>query len=214
MDSNYTEEHKARLHRAGLVDARVDCVALLVQEGLHGAGMQRALQQRAAAATGAGGGNIGGNAGGNGAAIVASQDRPLGEGALEGYLACQQWLAQGLDGETLAARIVRRIFAIWPCEAADYQRRYDEFLEKELENPRGTYYLSSSEWMAAVEELRNEVGRARELGQLPSEKAVRRCLKLLLTHSPQPAGAATGTATTLPAGLGGDAVSRQQAGMA
>ncbi len=210
MDINYNEEHKARLHRAGLVDALMDCLALLVQEGLRGAGMQCALQQRVAAATSAGAVS--------GAATFATQDRPVGEGALEGYLACQQWLAQGLDGETLAARIVRRIFAIWPCEAADYQRRYDEFLEKELENPRGTYYLSSSEWMAAVEGLRNEVVRARELGQLPSETEVRRCLKLLLTHSPLPAGTPTSTSinlpTNLPANLSGDAGSRQQAGLA
>ena len=173
MDINYNEEHKARLHRAGLVDALMDCLALLVQEGLRGAGMQCALQQRVAAATSAGAVS--------GAATFATQDRPVGEGALEGYLACQQWLAQGLDGETLAARIVRRIFAIWPCEAADYQRRYDEFLEKELENPRGTYYLSSSEWMAAVEGLRNEVVRARNRA---SCRAKRRCAAVSSCCSP------------------------------
>ena len=108
------------------------------------------------------------------------------EGAHDGYLACRHWLAQGLDGEALAARIVQRIFTIWPREAADYQLRYDEFLEKELENPRATYYLSSHEWMAAVEALRDDVMRARDLNQPATPKLVRRCLKLLLTHTPQP----------------------------
>ena len=138
MDINHNEEHKARSH-CGLVDALVDCLALLVQDGLRGAGMQRALQQRVAAATSAGV-----------AALGATARRPLrhrtarwARARLEGYLACQHWLAQGLDGETLAARIVRRIFAIWPCEAADYQRRYDEFLEKELEDPRRAPTISA-----------------------------------------------------------------------
>jgi hypothetical protein len=36
-------------------------------------------------------------------------------------------------------------------------------LEKELENPCATYYVSSREWIAAVED-RRDVARARELG--------------------------------------------------
>ena len=72
--------------------------------------------------------------------------------------------------------------------------------------------------MAAVEDLRQEVVRGRELGQPPSEISMRRCLKLLLTQSPRPVGSATGTSADLPlnlsASLSGDAGSRQQPGLA
>ena len=43
MDINYTEEKQARLRREGMVDALVDCLALLEQDSLH-----RAIQARVA----------------------------------------------------------------------------------------------------------------------------------------------------------------------
>ena len=179
MDINYTEEKKARLRREGMVDALVDCLALLDQDSL-----QRAIQGRVAETGSAGGPACEG-------ALAAREGALVREGAHDGYLACRHWVAQGLAGEALAARILQRIFTIWPRAAADYQSRYDEFLEKELENPRATYYLSSHEWMAAVEALRDDVMYGRDLDQPPTPKLVRRCLKLLLTQTPQPVTNAT-----------------------
>ena len=141
MDINNMEASTARLRREGMVDALVNCLALLDQDALH-----RTIQQRVSD-------------------TASADDDPDREGALvregvhDSYLACRRWVAQGLDGDALAARILQRIFAIWPHDAADYQRRYDEFLEKEFENPRATYYPSSHEWIAAVEDLRDEVRR-------------------------------------------------------
>jgi hypothetical protein len=172
MDINYTEEKQARLRREGMVDGLVDCLALLVQDSLH-----RAIQARVAETA---------NPDDVREGAVAREGAFVREGAHDSYLACRHWVAQGLDGDALAARIVQRIFTIWPRAAADYQLRYDEFLEKELENPRATYYLSSREWMAAVEALREEVMRARDLNQAPTPKLLRRCLMLLLTRTPHP----------------------------
>ena len=180
MDINYTEEKQARLRRDGMVDALVDCLALLDQDSL-----QRAIQGRVAETGSAGSSAREGDMVREGA-FVREGALVAREGAHDGYLACRHWLAQGLDGEALAARILQRIFTIWPREAADYQLRYDEFLEKELENPRATYYLSSHEWMAAVEALRDDVMRGRDLNQPATPKLVHRCLKLLLTHTRQP----------------------------
>src|SRR4051794_37583798 len=128
MDINSSEVKQARLRREGMVDAMVDCLALLQQVSLH-----RAIQGRVAE-------------------VSSIDGDPMREGAHDSYLACQRWVAQGLDGNALAALIMQRIFTIWPREVADYQLRYDEFLEKELENPRATYYPSSREWIAAVED--------------------------------------------------------------
>ncbi len=166
MDINLSEEKQARLRREGMVDGLADCLALLEQGSLH-----RAIHARVAETADP---------------VDTGESALVREGAHDSYLACRHWVAQGLDGDALAARIVQRIFTIWPREAADYQLRYDEFLEKELENPRATYYLSSREWMAAVEALREEVMRARDLNQPPTPKLLRRCLTLLLTHTPQP----------------------------
>jgi hypothetical protein len=173
VDANNSEEKKARLRREEMVDALVDCLALLERDGLRGTGIHSAVQQRVAS--------------------LQQVTKPGGvEDALESYLACQRWLAQGLEGERLAEQIMQSIFASWPCEVADYQRRYDAFLEKELENPHAAYYPSSCEWMAAVDDLRDEVVRSRELGRLPSEKLVCRCIKLLHTQPPCQPGANTG----------------------
>jgi len=182
MDINYSEEKQARLRREGMVDALVDCLALLEQGSLH-----RAIQARVADTANPEDLHEG--------ALVREgelmrQDVLVREGEHDSYLACRHWVAQGIDGAALAARIVQHIFTIWPREAADYQLRYDEFLEKELENPRATYYLSSREWMAAVEAVREEVMRARDLNQPPTPKLVHRCLKLLITHTPKPAAGA------------------------
>lgn len=171
MDINFSEEKQARLRREGMVDGLADCLALLEQGSLH-----RAIQARVAETADPVDVSMGGSV---------REDALVLEGAHDSYLACRHWVAQGLDGDALAARIVQRIFTIWPREAADYQLRYDEFLEKELENPRATYYLSSREWMAAVEALREEVMRARDLNQPLTPKLLRRCLTLLLTHTPQ-----------------------------
>lgn len=173
MDITYTEEQQARLRREGMVDALVDCLALLEQGSLH-----RAIQAHVADSANPDDPRDG---------ALVREGALVCEGAHDSYLACRHWVAQGLDGDALATRIVQRIFTIWPRAAADYQLRYDEFLEKELENPRATYYLSSREWMAAVEALRDDVMRARDLNQPPTPKLVHRCLKLLLTHTPQPA---------------------------
>jgi hypothetical protein len=173
VDASNSDEKSARLRREGMVNALVDCLVLLERDGLRGTGMHSAMQQRVAS-------------------LQQVTESGGADGVLESYLACQRWLAQGLEGERLAGQIMQGIFAFWPCEVADYQRRYDAFLEKELENPRAAYYPSSYEWMAAVEDLRDEVVRSRELGRLPSEKLVRRCIKLLHTQPQCQLGATTG----------------------
>ncbi len=205
MDVPCCEEKKARLRREGMVDALVDCLALIEQDNLHRTIQARVadtansgdLAHGGAGREGGGAGREGGGAGREGA--VAREGALVREGAHDGYLACRQWLAQGLDGEALAGRILQRIFTIWPREAADYQVRYDEFLEKELENPRATYYLSSREWMAAVEALRDDVMHARDLNLPPDPKLLRRCLKLLLTHTLQPGASAANLPPAQPA---------------
>lgn len=139
---------------------------------------------------------------GDGAAEGAAaglQAFPLREGMHEGYAACAEWAAQGLARDALATRILQRIFALWPREAADYQRRYDAYLEKELQHPYAVYYASSRVWMTDVDNLRTRVTCACRQGETIGERLLRRAVKLLHTHPERLA--AVGPATTAPAGV-------------
>ena len=166
MNDRNTKEEKLR--RWGTVDALMDCLALLEQEGREGgaakqhAAMKQAVEYWLDETSG-------------------SQAAP-DAGREEGYRACAGWLAQGLAREVLAAQLLEGVFAVWPRDAGDYRWGYDAFLEKELQNPRAPYYASSHVWMTAVDDLRTKVRCAHEQGQVVSHKIVRRAVKLLHMH--------------------------------
>jgi hypothetical protein len=136
----------------------------------------------------------------------------------EGYAACADWLAAGLERDALATRLLQRVFAEWPRETADYQRRYDAYLEKELRNPRAIYYASSRVWRTEVDNLRTRVTCPDTQGQVLDERLLRRAVKLLHSHperlaagstntgalSAAPAAVATGAASASPARTAGD----------
>jgi hypothetical protein len=198
MDDKITEEEQLRLHRWGTVEALMDCLALLEQEGRHTvtavqADVQNADLQKAVESwlveTSSGSGASAGQAGSTGqAGSAAAAEAALNAGRQEGYGACAEWLAQGLDRSALAARLLQGVFAVWPRDGADYQRGYDAFLEKELQNPRAAYYSSSHVWMTAVDDLRTKVTCAAEQGQVLSHRIVRRAVKLLHMHPEHLAG--------------------------
>jgi hypothetical protein len=180
-----TEEEMARLHRIGVVDALTDCLALAVQEQLTGPPLQSIVQQWLAqtcaeTSTPASTGSRLTLPGG--APATERQAVMLRRGMREGYGACAEWAAQGLARDVLATRILRRIFTVWPRTAADYQARYDAYLEKELQHPRACYYASSRVWRTNVDNLRTRVtcagGQDEAIGQRPLQRAV----KLLHRH--------------------------------
>jgi hypothetical protein len=177
-DHAITEEEKLRLHRWGTLNALMDCLALLEQAGREGAAMPQAAMHQAVqswlAKT---------SASQAGASEQAGASKQAAEaGGQEGYRACAEWLAEGLDRDALAAGLLQGVFAVWPRDAADYQRGYDAFLEKELQNPRAPYYSSSHVWMTAVDDLSTRVTCAGEQGQVLSHRTVRRAVKLLHMH--------------------------------
>jgi hypothetical protein len=165
-DHEITEEEKLRLHRWGTLNALMDCLALLEQAGREGGAMPQAAMHQAVESW----------------LAETSASQPSEGGRHEGYRACAEWLAEGLDRDALAAGLLQEAFAVWPRDAADYQRGYDAFLEKELQNPRAPYYSSSHVWMTAVDDLRTRVTCAGEQGQVLSHRIVRRAVKLLHMH--------------------------------
>lgn len=196
IDTSMEEARQERLRRAGMVDGLMDCLFLLVENGLRTADLRQALQQWVAPL------DVAGNPATPHVACWGAPEHLVEEGMRDSYAACQQWLSQEMKGKDLAAQIVLRTFVIWPHEAADSQRRYDAFLEKALENPQGDYYPSSSEWIAAVDDLRDEVTRADAAGQAPDARLVERCLALLDTRlRRQPAPSAAHTQRPMHVGL-------------
>jgi len=177
-DHKITEEEKLRLHRWGTVEALMDCLALLEQAGREGAALPQAALQQAVESS------LAETSGEQASASkqASASRQAMDAGRHEGYRACAEWLAEGLDRDVLTARLLQGVFAVWPRDAADYQRGYDAFLEKELEHPRALYYSSSHVWMTAVDDLRTKVACAGEQGQVLSHRIVRRAVKLLHMH--------------------------------
>ena len=166
MNDRSTEEEKLR--RWGKVDALMDCLALLEQEGsAGGAAKQQAAMSQAVEYW---------------LDETSGSQTALDAGREDGYRACAEWLAQGPAREALAAQLIEGVFAVWPRDAGDYRWGYDAFLEKELQNPRAPYYSSSHVWITAVDDLRTKVTCAHEQGQVLSHRIVRRAVKLLHMH--------------------------------
>lgn len=201
-EGSSSEEEMMRLHRIGVVDALTDCLALVVQEQLAGPALQSIVQQwltqESTEANLPAGSQPGPQAGPGrgltlpGAAVATDrQALLLRRGMREGYAACAEWAAQGLVKDALAARILRRIFAVWPREPADYQGRYDAYLEKELQNPRASYYASSRVWRMDVDNLRTRVNCADDRDAAIGERPLQRAVKLLHRHPERLAAART-----------------------
>ncbi len=183
LEGKLREEEMMRLHRIGAVDALTDCLALVVQEQLAGPAVQSIVQQwLAQESTEANSRSSSRLTLPGGAVATERQAVLLRRGMREGYGACAEWAAQGLARDVLATHILQRIFAVWPREPADYQERYDAYLEKELQNPRGSYYASSRVWRVDVDNLRTRVTCARALDAGIGERPLQRAVKLLHRH--------------------------------
>ena len=232
-EGSSSEEEMMRLHRIGVVDALTDCLALVVQEQLAGPALQSIVQQwlaqestEANLQTGSQansgsqpGSSVGAQAGPGrgltlpgGAVATDRQAMLLRRGMREGYTACAEWAAQGLAKDVLAARILRRIFAVWPREPADYQGRYDAYLEKELQNPRASYYASSRVWRMDVDNLRTRVNCAADRSAVIGERPLQRAVKLLHRHPERLAAARTPAAYTGTGSLSANQPSQRSGG--
>lgn len=185
-----SQQEVTRLHRIGVVDALTDCLALVVQEQMAGPAVQDIVQQwLVQARTGPSASSRLTLPGGTAATHL--QAILLRKGMCEGYGACAEWAGQRLAQDVLATRILRRIFAVWPREAADYQCRYDAYLEKELQNPRACYYASSRVWRMDVDNLRTRVTCTGGEDGVIGERPLRRAVKLLHRHPERIAAART-----------------------